>query len=142
MEQWLWIIIFVGSLTIEVITFGNLISIWFAAGALIAYFAYLLQWPFIVQFIIFLVVSVAALLAVRPLAASYFRGNLVATNADRIVGQQTILVKDISTNEWGEVNMHGIRWSAMEVNNKPLASGTAVEIIAIEGVKLIVKQID
>lgn len=139
--QWLWLIIFVGALLIEVITFGNLISVWFAMGALVAYFAYLLQLPEIVQFVVFLVVSIATLLAIRPLAANYFRGNVVATNADRIIGKQAVLIQPITGNSWGEVNMHGLKWSALEVNNRSLPEGTLVEVVAIEGAKLIVREI-
>jgi membrane protein implicated in regulation of membrane protease activity len=142
MEQWLWVIILVGTLIVEVITFGNLVSVWFSIGALAAYFAYLLGLSFPVQLTVFVVVSVLALLAVRPLAANYFRGNIVATNADRIIGQHTTLVKAVKSNEWGEVNVYGTVWSVAELSNRPLDAGTVVEVVAIEGAKLIVKKVD
>ena len=142
MEQWLWVIILVGTLIVEVVTFGNLISVWFSIGALAAYFAYLLGLNFPVQLAVFIVVSILSLLAVRPLAANYFRGNIVATNADRIIGQHTTLVKAIKSNEWGEVNVYGTVWSVAELSNQPLDAGTIVEVVAIEGAKLIVKKVD
>lgn len=142
MEQWLWVIILVGTLIVEVVTFGNLISIWFSIGALAAYFALLLGFGFPVQLGVFIVVSIASLLSIRPLAANYFRGNIVATNADRIIGQQTTLVKAIKSNGWGEVNVFGTVWSVAELNNRPLDAGTVVEVVAIEGAKLIVKKVD
>jgi membrane protein implicated in regulation of membrane protease activity len=142
MEQWLWVIILVGTLIVEVITFGNLVSVWFSIGALAAYFAYLLGLSFPVQLTVFVVVSILALLAVRPLAANYFRGNIVATNADRIIGQHTTLVKAVKSNEWGEVNVYGTVWSVAELSNRPLDAGTVVEVVAIEGAKLIVKKVD
>jgi membrane protein implicated in regulation of membrane protease activity len=142
MEQWLWVIILVGTLIVEVITFGNLVSVWFSIGALAAYFAYLLGLSFPVQLAVFIVVSILSLLAVRPLAANYFRGNIVATNADRIIGQHTTLVKAVKSNEWGEVNVYGTVWSVAELSNRPLDAGTVVEVVAIEGAKLIVKKVD
>lgn len=142
MEQWLWVIILVGTLIVEVVTFGNLISVWFSIGALAAYFAYLMGLSFPVQLAVFIVVSILSLLAVRPLAANYFRGNIVATNADRIIGQHTTLVKAIKSNEWGEVNVYGTVWSVAELSNRPLDAGTIVEVVAIEGAKLIVKKVD
>lgn len=142
MEQWLWVIILVGTLIVEVVTFGNLISVWFSIGALAAYFAYIFGLSFPIQLTVFIVVSVLSLLAVRPLAANYFRGNIVATNADRIIGQHTTLVKAVKSNEWGEVNVYGTVWSVAELNNRPLDAGTIVEVVAIEGAKLIVKKVD
>lgn len=142
MEQWLWVIILVGTLIVEVVTFGNLISVWFSIGAIAAYFAFLLGLGFPVQLTVFMVVSILSLLAVRPLAANYFRGNIVATNADRIIGQHTTLVKAVKSNEWGEVNVYGTVWSVAELNNRPLDIGTEVEVVAIEGAKLIVKKVD
>lgn len=142
MEQWLWVIILVGTLIVEVVTFGNLVSVWFSIGALAAYFAYLMGLSFPIQLTVFVVVSILSLLAVRPLAANYFRGNIVATNADRIIGQHTTLVKGIKSNEWGEVNVYGTVWSVAELSNHPLDAGTVVEVVAIEGAKLIVKKVD
>lgn len=142
MEQWLWVIILVGTLIVEVITFGNLVSVWFSMGALAAYLAYLMGLSFPVQLAVFIVVSILSLLAIRPLAANYFRGNIVATNADRIIGQHTTLVKAVKSNEWGEVNVYGTVWSVAELNNRPLDAGTVVEVVAIEGAKLIVKKVD
>jgi membrane protein implicated in regulation of membrane protease activity len=142
MEQWLWVIILVGTLIVEVVTFGNLISVWFSIGALAAYFAFLMGFSFPVQLTVFIVISILSLLAVRPLAANYFRGNIVATNADRIIGQHTTLVKAVKSNEWGEVNVYGTVWSVAELNNRMLDAGTIVEVVAIEGAKLIVKKVD
>jgi len=142
MEQWLWVIILVGTLIVEVITFGNLVSVWFSMGALAAYLAYLMGLSFPVQLAVFIIVSILSLLAIRPLAANYFRGNIVATNADRIIGQHTTLVKAVKSNEWGEVNVYGTVWSVAELSNRPLDAGTVVEVVAIEGAKLIVKKVD
>jgi membrane protein implicated in regulation of membrane protease activity len=141
MEQWLWIIIFVVALVVEVGTAGTLVSIWFSVAALFAYVVQLLNGPFYLQILVFLVVSIGSLLAIRPIASTYFRGNTVATNADRMVGQRTYLTKAITSNHWGEVNVYGVIWSAVEANNKPLEVGTEVKIIAIEGAKLIVEEI-
>lgn len=141
MEQWIWIIVFVATLIVEVITAGNLVSIWFSAGSLVAYVVYLFDGPILLQVIVFLAVSIGTLLAIRPLASTYFRGNVIATNADRMIGRQTTLSKAITANQWGEINIYGTVWSAVEINNKPLEAGTDVKIVAIEGAKVIVEKI-
>ncbi|NLA78734.1 MAG: NfeD family protein [Erysipelothrix sp.] len=141
MEQWIWIIVLVVALIVEVATAGTLVSIWFAIGSAVAYLSRLLNAPFFLQVIIFLVVSTIALLAIRPLASTYFRGNIVATNADRIIGAQATLTKAISAKHWGEINMYGLVWSVVERDNRFLEAGTQVRVIAIEGAKLIVEEI-
>lgn len=141
MEQWLWIIIFVIALIVEVGTAGTLVSLWFSVGAVFAYIVQLFGGPFYLQVLVFLLVSIGSLLAIRPIASTYFRGNTVATNADRMIGQRTFLTKAITSNHWGEVNVYGVVWSAVEANNRSLDAGTEVKIIAIEGAKLIVEEI-
>lgn len=142
MEQWIWIIVFVVALIVEVFTAGTLITIWFSAGSLVAYLVYLLNGPLVLQIIVFLAVSIGALLAIRPIATTYFRGNTVPTNADRMIGVQTTLSKAITSNHWGEVNVYGVVWSAVEVNKQSLDVGTHVKIVAIEGAKVIVEKIN
>ena len=142
MEQWIWILIFVLTLMIEVATAGTLVSIWFSIGALIAYGAYLIGLDLALQVIIFLVISIGAILAIRPIASRYFRGNTVATNADRIIGQKAVLTKAITPKHWGELNVYGVVWSAVDKDNNYLEVGTEVLVIAIEGAKLIVKKVD
>ncbi len=141
MEQWIWIIILVVALIVEVATAGTLVSIWFAIGSVAAYLSKLLNAPFFLQIIIFLAVSIVALLAIRPLASTYFRGNTVATNADRIIGSHATLTKAISPKHWGEINVYGLVWSVVEINNRFLEVGTEVRVLAIEGAKLIVEEI-
>lgn len=142
MEQWIWIIIFILTLLIEVVTAGTLVSIWFSIGALVAYLAYLIGFDLVVQVIVFLIISIGSILAIRPVASTYFRGNTVATNADRIVGQKAILTKGITSNHWGELNVYGLVWSCVEKDNQLLEKGTEVIVVAIEGAKLIVKKVD
>ena len=60
MEQWVWIIVFVVALIVEVFTAGTLVSIWFSAGSIVAYFVYLLNGPLLLQIIVFLAVSIGA----------------------------------------------------------------------------------
>ena len=66
-----WIIIFIVLLVIEIATLG-LTTIWFAAGALVAFLAGILGFGIITQIVLFLVVSVVLLVLTRPIALKYF----------------------------------------------------------------------
>ena len=142
MEQWIWVGILVATLLIEVETAGTLVSIWFSLGALVALIVFWLGGPIILQVIMFLVVAVASLLAIRPLASNYFRGNIVPTNQDRIIGAQATLLVPITSTSWGQVKVFGSVWSAQSIDKKAIDEGQLVEVIAIEGAKLIVKAVN
>ena len=138
----LWIFVAIASIIIEIVTIGDLICIWFAVGALAAGILAWLKIQTELQFTAFFVVSIGVMLIVRPLAAKYLRGNVVATNTDRLIGMAAVLTKDITPESWGELVIAGMTWSCISIDNQPIRKDTNVRIMAIDGVKLIVKAID
>ena len=140
MYFWLWMAVFIISLFIELATV-NLVSIWFTVGSLFALMANQLKLDIAYQIVIFIILSIICILLIRPLAANYLRGNIVKTNADRAIGEHVTLLKPISENAWGEVKVNGVLWHARSYDNKPIEQGTKVEVLAIEGAKLVVKRI-
>ena len=123
----------------EAVTVG-LTSIWFAAGALGALITSTLTENLLIQIIVFLALSLVTLLLVRPLARKYFIPRRVATNADRILGQEGIVTEDIDNLEAkGQVKVSGTVWSARSQRDEvPIPAGTRVRILRIEGVKVFV----
>lgn len=138
----LWIIVAVGSIIIELVTLGNLICIWFSLGALFSLVLSLLKVGEIIQYVAFFIVSIVAMLIIRPLANKYLRGNTVPTNSDRLIGQKTQLLEPINLNSWGKVSISGVDWSCVSEDNSPIEKDAIVKIVAIDGAKLIVKKID
>lgn len=136
-----WLIVGIAAVVLELITPTALVSIWFAVGSVVAMLLAFFQAALEIQIVCFVFVSVVAMLIVRPVATHYLRGNTVATNADRCIGQICILTKAISETKWGEIVWNGVAWSAVSVNNESIEEGTKVKVIAIEGAKLIVKRI-
>ena len=138
----LWIFVAIASIVIEIITLGDLICIWFAVGALVSGILAWIKVRTAIQFIAFFVVSIAVMLIVRPLAAKYLRGNVVATNSDRLIGMNAVVTKDITAESWGERQVAGMTWSCISIDSQPVRKDTVVRIMAIDGVKLIVRPID
>ncbi|WP_075876176.1 NfeD family protein [Merdibacter massiliensis] len=134
----IWLTILVAAIIIEFITPTALVSIWFAAGALVAMVLEVAAAPLWLQIIIFFIVSILLLLIVRPLSAYYLRGNIVATNADRYIGAVGIVEKTITAQEWGIVKVEGASWSAIPYNCEMIEKGERVKVVAIEGAKLLV----
>lgn len=136
----LWLVILIGAIIIEAVTLG-LTSIWFAGGALVAVLAAALNAPVAVQVILFLVVSLLLLFFTRPIAVKYFNKDRVKTNVESLVGRKAIVTGEIDNlKAVGQVTLGAQEWSARSLDpEQGIALGTVVEVVAIDGVKLIVK---
>ena len=63
----------------------------------------------------------------------------VATNADRIIGQKAMVTEPIdNVAGTGAVSIGGTVWTARSDSAKPIAAGSVVRILRIEGVKVLV----
>ena len=135
-----WVVLMIGFLIVEGIAPG-LVSIWFALGALAALISSLLGAQLWLQFVWFVVVSVLALIATRPLAKKYVNSRTQATNADMLIGQECIVTETIDKlHGTGAVSVAGKVWTARADDpDRIIAKGSVAVIERIEGVKLIVK---
>lgn len=137
----LWLVALVLFIVIEIATMG-LTTIWFAGGALIGAIASAMGLPFIVQVILFLMVSIIMLYFTRPIAVKYFNKDRIKTNVESLVGKQAIVISEINNIQGiGQVTVNGMEWSARTAeDDMELTVGDVVDIVAISGVKLIVKK--
>lgn len=140
MDYVLWIIFLVAMLILEACT-TNLVSIWFAAGALGAIAAEYMGAELVWQLVTFVAVSALTLIIARPFIKKYRNTKTVATNADRLIGETGIVTDDIESSKFaGQVNVVGREWSAVTADKSELAAGTKVKVKAISGVKLVVEK--
>ena len=124
----------------EALTPSALISIWFSAGSLGALIAACLTGNIWIQVAVFLVVSCAAFALLRPLARKYFTPGTHRTNADRLVGQEAVVTETIDNLAGaGQASIGGQIWTAWGRDNTPIEAGARVQVLRIEGVKLIVR---
>lgn len=137
----IWLVVLILMIVAEVVTLG-LSSIWFAGGALIALLAALLSLPVWIQILLFLAVSMALLLFTRPVAVKYFNKDRIRTNVEGLIGRQAIVISEIDNLQGiGQVTVGGQEWSARsEEDGILLAAGCVVRIVAVSGVKLIVRE--
>lgn len=141
MQTVYWLVLFVALLIIEIITMG-LTTIWFAGGALAAFFAGVIGFGLVVQVVTFLAVSILLLVLTRPIAMKYFNQERQKTNAERLIGEKALVLEDIDTlKAVGTVIIDGQEWSAKtdEPDGK-IRKDTVVEVEGIQGVKLIVSE--
>ena len=117
----------------------TVISLWFAAGALAAMVTALLGAGLWVQAVVFVLVSAAALTALRPLVRKHLTPKLTATNIDSVIGSVGIVTGTIDNlNATGQVKLNGMEWSARSTSGDMLEAGTKVRVDKIEGVKVFV----
>ncbi len=139
----IWLVITVILSVIEIFTLG-LVTIWFAAGAAVAFILSLFDAPMAVQVGAFLVVSIAVLVLVRPIATKHFNNRLKKTNIDAYVGRKLIAKTEIDNlHGTGKVDMDGSTWLAVSsVDNIVIPAGSEVKVVEVKGAKLIVERED
>lgn len=132
-----WFIIFLVLLGVEFATV-NLVTIWFALGALVTVFVSFVTESVTVQFIVFVVVSILTLILTKPLIKKINVIHMNPTNCDRLIGKDADVIEVIKENEYGKVKILGDVW--MATSKTPIKEGTKVIVKDIEGVKLVVEK--
>lgn len=136
-----WLVVLALCLVIEVITL-DLVTIWFAGGALVTFFVAMFTNNLVIQLVIFLVVSLLLLFFTRPVAVRYYNSKRTKTNAEGLVGEQCKVTEKIDNfNETGTVLLNGLEWTARSENGNLIAEGARVKVCSIDGVKLIVEEV-
>ena len=141
MDFQFWLMAFIILVVMEFLTMG-LTTIWFAIGALTAFFASLFGVSFWIQIILFLVVSLVVLVVYRPLAVKYVNSKRTKTNVDDLVGKEAKVTEKIDNlNQTGRVVLNGMDWSARTTIGGTIDVDTIVKVIEVKGVKLIVEPV-
>lgn len=134
----IWLIVFLGLVFLELATI-NLVSIWFAIGALVSFIVSLYVEDMTIQIAVFVVVSIISLLLTKKIVKKVRGKEPERTNLDRVIGKVGIVTEEITKLEPGEVKVDGKKWSA--ISTKKIKVGSKVEILSIDGVKLNVKEV-
>lgn len=137
----IWLILLVIFILVEIATVG-LLTIWFAGGALAAFFISLADFGSAVQVIVFLIVSLALVLLIRPLAQRKFNSGHIRTNAQTLIGEEAVVLEPIDNlQSKGRVMIRGQEWSARSVDDKEkFNKDDVVQVMSISGVKLMVRR--
>lgn len=121
----------------------GLTSIWFAAGAVVSMILAAVKAPVSAQIAAFVVVSVPLMLSVRPLASRYFNNKRAKTNVDEVPGKTGLVLEEINNIEGtGRVILEGKDWMARceKEEDSPILKDTLVEVVSVQGVKLLVRK--
>ena len=117
----------------------NLVTVWFALGALAAFIAAVCGAQLWLQIVLFLAVTVITLIFTRPIAKKHINGKHEATNADMVIGKIAVVTENIDNlAAKGAVSCMGKVWTARSKNGEKISAGDEVAVVRIQGVKLIV----
>jgi membrane protein implicated in regulation of membrane protease activity len=143
MDPWvLWLIAAVVLAVGEIATMGFFLAP-FAAGALAASLASAVGAGTAINLIIFLVVSVVALGALRPLARSHKRTPALSrTGTAALVGKHAMVLERIANDEGvGCVRLDGEVWTARAYDeDEVIEQGKRVQVMEIRGATALVSE--
>lgn len=121
----------------------SLVSLWFAAGAVVAMFAALLGAGAWLQTGLFLVVSGALLLMLRPIVRRYLVPKITPTNVDSLVGSTGLVTEAIdNVTASGQVKLGAMEWTARSTTGENIPQGAQIRVDRIEGVKVYVTPVN
>ena len=133
---WFWILLIVALVIIEAVTV-QLVTIWFAVGAVGGLIASAFNLDIWIQILIFVTVSAITLIATRPLVKRFTKTNKEPTNADRYIGQTAVVTEPIDNiHGKGAVTVGGLEWTARTVNGATVEKDALVTVEKIEGPQL------
>ncbi|CAK7285732.1 MULTISPECIES: NfeD family protein [Streptomyces] len=138
-DAWVWWLVGAAALGIPLVVtampeFGML-----AVGAVAAAVAAGLGLGAVVQVLTFLVVSVALIAVVRPIAARHGRQSpRLATGVEALKGRQAVVLERVD-GSGGRIKLAGEIWSARALDSgRAYEAGQEVDVVDIEGATAIV----
>lgn len=144
---YIWLGVLCLGLLIESLNAGNLVTIWFSAGAVVPLImsCWNINTPayITIQIIIFGVVTSLCMIFLRRIAKkTLFRNSKDKTNLDIYIGKKFTISNKYGNNTY--IKFNGIEYSAFldgddEVNDLEL--GDKIEIIRFQGNKVVVKKL-
>ncbi len=141
MEDWLlWLILAVMFGVGEIVTLGFFLAP-FAGGAAVAAIVSAAGMPFVGALAVFLIISIALLLALRPLARSHQRTPpQIRTGTAALVGKPATVLERIANDEGvGCVRIDGEVWTARAyMDEETYEAGTHVQVVEIRGATALV----
>jgi membrane protein implicated in regulation of membrane protease activity len=144
----LWAVLGLILIIAEIFTPG-FVLLWFGVGALAAALAGLVGISSLtIQFLIFIVVSVALTAASRTIFVNYFSrektGTDLKTGVDAMPGQiGTVVSSSQGALNVGAVKVYGSTWTAYPAEGEaPLEAGDRVQVERVQGASLYVRRIE
>jgi membrane protein implicated in regulation of membrane protease activity len=141
-EQWRWIWLITAFVFAvgEMATPGTFFLFPFAVGALVASLLAFADVGLTIEWIAFVAVSVAAVVAFRPVARRLdLAGHDHGIGSRRLIGQTATVLQEIpGSGELGLVRVDREQWRAESLDGSLIPSGSSVKVAEVQGTRVIV----
>ncbi len=141
MEDWVWWMIAAGVLAVgEIATLGFFLGP-IAIAAVTAAIVALVGGGLALQWIVFIAMSLASLLVLRPIATRHLRTPAqLRTGTAALVGSQAVVLERVDR-DGGQVKLAGEVWSARSYDeDESFEPGARVEVLKIDGATALVAE--
>ena len=141
MPWWIWILIALACLALEVMTPGGIILLFFgvSAGVVGTLVAVGLGGPLWFQVLLFSFLSIVSVLTLRgPIVRRMRVTNAASRAVDSLVGERGVLLEDLSPGDIGKAELRGTSWNARNVGEVLLAKGQRCVVKEVDGVNLMI----
>ena len=132
-----WTGVFLLAVIIEVAT-ADLVSVWFAGGAVVSLILAIFRVPFMVQVLVWVFVSGLLLVLFKVVFGKKLSSKQTRTNSDTLIGQEVMLMKKVTPHSLGEAKVRDVIWSIQA--DEEIEQGEYVIITEIQGNKLKAKK--
>src|SRR5262245_15808400 len=137
MEWWVWLLLGLFLILVEVMSPGGFYIIFFGIGALVVgvLAGFDVAGPLWFQWILFSVLSIVALWLFRERLIEMTRVR-DRGEVDSLVGETAVVMEEIPVGAIGKAEMRGTSWSARNISGKLLARGERCKVEKVEGLVL------
>lgn len=134
----LWGVVFAVMVIAELASM-QLVSVWFAAGAIAAFVTALFKLGMGMQMFVFILVSILLLTITRPVLRKFTVGKTQPTNMELDIGKTAEVIEAIDNDKnTGRAKLNGVDWKAVSTDGSVIPIGSIVKIDDVKGTKLFV----
>jgi membrane protein implicated in regulation of membrane protease activity len=141
MTWWIWALLGLALLALEMITPGGFFAIFFGIAAIVVGSLGGLGWVTdgAMQWLLFSVLSVVGVALFRKPVMRALKLDQPRKSVDSIPGEEATIVEEVAPGGVGKAELRGAVWSARTEGTAPLAKGRRARVDRIEGLTLWLK---
>jgi inner membrane protein len=134
MVWWLWVLVGLALLVVELVTPGGLFALFFGFGALaVAVLAVIGVGP-IAQWLAFTAISLLLLATLRRALQDKLQARRAPV--DSLVGEEAVLLEDLAAGGEAKAELRGVPWSARAAPGVALRAGQRCRVERVDGLVL------
>jgi len=134
----LWIVIGAVAMIVDIAT-SAFLFVWFTAGAVGALVAYALGYSVLIQFIVFIAVSMILILVCYPIIKKNIKNRIKPTPLREDTYKGRLIVIDGEMEKSNAVRIDGVLWN-IDNDDIILKKGDRVKVIGINGNKILIQK--